>query len=70
MSDETDFEIVGRLQARSLRATRPPETTTIEENVRTERKELRHGLEGSCEPGETYGDVEIEKQVHGKIKPH
>jgi hypothetical protein len=69
MSDETDFEIAGRLQAERLRATRPPETTTIEENVRTARKELRHGLEGSFEPGKTYDDVEIEKQVHGKITP-
>lgn len=69
MSDEADFEIGGRLQARRLRATRPPETTTIEENVRAERQERRHGLEGRFEPDETYDDVEIEKQVRGKIKP-
>jgi hypothetical protein len=69
MSAESDFEIGGRLRARRLRAALPPETITIEENVRAERNEHRRGLEGRFEPGETYDDVEIEKQVQGKIKP-
>jgi hypothetical protein len=59
MSSKSDFEIGGRLRARRLLAARPPDTMTIEEHVRVERKERWHRLVGPLASGETYEDVEI-----------
>jgi hypothetical protein len=67
MSDKSDFEIGGRLRARSLHAASPPDTLTIEEHVRVEREECWHELEGPLASGETYEDVEIEKLLRGAI---
>jgi hypothetical protein len=67
MSNKSDFEVGGRLRARSLHAARPPDTMTIQEHVRVEREERWHKLEGPLVSGETYEDVEIEKLLRGAI---
>jgi hypothetical protein len=66
MSNKSDFEIGGRLRART-HAARPPDTMTIQEHVRVERKESWHKLEGPLASGETHEDVEIEKLLRGAI---
>lgn len=67
MSDASDFEIGGRLRARRLHASHPPETTTVEEHVRVERQEHRHRAAGPLAPDETYEGVEIEKRLRGAV---
>lgn len=67
MSKESDFNIGGRLKARRLRVIHPPKTTTLNEHVRTERTERRRYAHDQLQPGETYEELVIEKQLRGEI---
>jgi hypothetical protein len=67
MREESDFEIGGRLTARRLRATQPPNTTTRNENVRTERTERRRNAPDQLKHDETYDELAIEKRLRGEI---
>jgi hypothetical protein len=67
MPDKSDFEIGGRLKARRLRAIQPPNTTTFNERVRTERTERRRRADDQLKHDEIYDELEIEKQLRGEI---
>lgn len=69
MSEESDFEIGGRLKARRLRAINPPKATTLNEHVRTERTERRRRAADQLHPDEIYHELEIEKQLRGSVTP-
>jgi hypothetical protein len=67
MTHESDFEIGGRLKARRLHAIRPPNATTLTERVRTERTERRRNASDQLQHGETYDELELEKQLRGEV---
>jgi hypothetical protein len=67
MSEQTDFEIRGRLRADRLRAVHPPKTTTDEERVQTERTERRRHADEQLQPHGIYEKLEIEIQLLGQI---
>jgi hypothetical protein len=67
MRDESDFELGGRLKARRLRAIQPPNATTFDEGVRTERSEQRRHAADRLRHDEIYAELEIEKQLRGEI---
>jgi hypothetical protein len=67
LGKESDFEISGRLKARRLRATQPPNTTTHNEHVRTELTERRRNAADRLKHDKTYDELEIEKQLRGEI---
>jgi hypothetical protein len=67
MSEQTDFEIGGRLRADRLRAVHPPKTTTHQERVQTERTERRRHADEQLQPFGIYEELEIEIQLLGQI---
>jgi hypothetical protein len=67
MRGESDFEIGGRLKARRLRAIQPPNATTFNERVRTERNERRRHAADQIQQGKIYDALEIEKHLRGEI---
>jgi hypothetical protein len=65
--NDSDFALAGKLRARRLRGRRPPTTTTVTEQVRLERHDLRDGLPERIEPGRTYVEVTLDKRLEGRI---
>jgi hypothetical protein len=69
---EVDFEIAAGLRAKKLRVRAPPEARVEPDSDDTEldRREGRTRLPSELQPGASYKDVSVEKQVLGRlVKP-
>jgi hypothetical protein len=67
MREESDFEISGRLKASRLRTARLAKAVTIGERVLLEREDRRCGVDQELQADRPYQELEIERELHGRI---
>jgi hypothetical protein len=60
-----DFELRGRLRARTLTSHTPPDSRLLGSGVRLERREDRSGLPPRLQPGAHYTNIVVEHRVVG-----
>ena len=71
MANPPDFELLAGLRARVLVSHAPPNalSKTEAEDVGLKREDGRRGLPAEMRPGESYGEIAVQKRVVGRIAP-